>query len=153
MHIVICEEHGWVYVGIYDGFNGPDATDYLLNNMFYAVHDELKGFLCNRNRNSSNKLKSEDVLEALSEAMRKTEDAFLKIINEMINHNPVLAMMGSCVLVMLMKGEDVYLMNVGDSRAVLATRIGNHPQLTMDHSTHVKEVGFLDLLKLSNYLI
>jgi pyruvate dehydrogenase phosphatase len=71
----------------------------------------------------------------------------------MINHNPVLAMMGSCVLVMLMKGEDVYLMNVGDSRAVLATRIGNHPQLTMDHSTHVKEVGFLDLLKLSNYLI
>ncbi|PNX61771.1 putative protein phosphatase 2C 4-like protein, partial [Trifolium pratense] len=45
MHIVICEEHGWVYVGIYDGFNGPDATDYLLNNMFYAVHDELKGFL------------------------------------------------------------------------------------------------------------
>ncbi|KAK2360749.1 putative protein phosphatase 2C [Trifolium repens] len=139
MHIVICEEHGWVYVGIYDGFNGPDATDYLLNNMFYAVHDELKGFLCNRNRNSSNKLKSEDVLEALSEAMRKTEDAFLKIINEMINHNPVLAMMGSCVLVMLMKGEDVYLMNVGDSRAVLATRIGNHPQLTMDHSTHVKE--------------
>ncbi|PNX57084.1 putative protein phosphatase 2C 4-like protein, partial [Trifolium pratense] len=43
MHIVICEEHGWVYVGIYDGFNGPDATDYLLNNMFYAVHDELKG--------------------------------------------------------------------------------------------------------------
>ncbi|KAB1224102.1 putative protein phosphatase 2C 23 [Morella rubra] len=28
--------------------------------------------------------------------------------------------MGSCVLVMLMRGEDVYLMNVGDSRAMLA---------------------------------
>ncbi|KAK2377048.1 putative protein phosphatase 2C [Trifolium repens] len=72
--------------------------------------------------------------------MRKTEDAFFNIIDEMINHNPVLAMMGSCVLVMLMKGEDVYLLNVGDSRPVLATGIGNHPQLTMDHSTHVKEV-------------
>jgi len=145
MHIVICEDHGWVYVGIYDGFNGPDATDYLLHNMFYAVHDELKGFLCKQN---CNKVKSEEgfshseVLEALSEAMRKTEDAFLKIIDEMITHNPVLAMMGSCVLVMLMKGEDVYLMNVGDSRAVLATQIGNPLQLTMDHSTHVKEVVF-----------
>jgi pyruvate dehydrogenase phosphatase len=71
----------------------------------------------------------------------------------MINHNHVLAMMGSYLLVVLMKGEDLYLLNVGDSRAVLATRIGNHPQLTMDHSTHVKEVVFLDLFKLSNYLI
>jgi pyruvate dehydrogenase phosphatase len=51
----------------------------------------------------------------------------------MINHNHVLAMMGSYLLVVLMKGEDLYLLNVGDSRAVLATRIGIHPQLTMDH--------------------
>jgi serine/threonine protein phosphatase PrpC len=35
--------------------------------------------------------------------------------------------MGSYVLVMLMKGEDVYLLNACDSRAVLATQIGNHP--------------------------
>jgi pyruvate dehydrogenase phosphatase len=47
-------------VGSYDGFNGPDATGYLLNDTFYAVHDELKGFLCNQNRNSSNKLKSKE---------------------------------------------------------------------------------------------
>jgi hypothetical protein len=66
---------------------------------FYAVHDELKGFLCYKNRNSSNKVKSEedfchiDVLEALFEAMRKIEDAFFNIIiDDMINHNPVLAM-------------------------------------------------------------
>ncbi|CAJ2656006.1 unnamed protein product [Trifolium pratense] len=78
---------------------------------------QLKGFLCNQNRNSSNKAKSEDgfchmdVLEALYEAMRKTDDAFFNIINEMVNHNPVLAMIGSCVLVMLIKGEDVYLIN------------------------------------------
>jgi hypothetical protein len=53
MHIVIYEEHGWVYVEIYDGFNVPDATGYLLNDIFYVVHDELKEFLCNQNRNSS----------------------------------------------------------------------------------------------------
>jgi len=34
-----------------------------------------------------------------------------------------LALMGSCVLVMLMKGEDVYVMNVGDSRAILAKKL------------------------------
>jgi serine/threonine protein phosphatase PrpC len=32
----------------------------------------------------------------------------------MINHNHVLAMMGSYLLVVLMKGEDLYLLNVGD---------------------------------------
>ncbi|KAG4400809.1 hypothetical protein AAZX31_07G124600 [Glycine max] len=203
VHIVICEDHGWVFVGIYDGFNGPDATDFLLNNLFYAVNDELKEILCGHNKfesmvmdsdtleldenvflscngnggadggcsSSENKenypieneelnlecasegeegmnginsekvgLSHSDVLEALSEALRKTEDAFMKTVDEMIGHNPVLAMMGSCVLVMLMKGQEVYLMNVGDSRAALATHTGESLQLTMDHGTHVKEV-------------
>ncbi|KAG5092055.1 hypothetical protein JHK82_050833 [Glycine max] len=202
VHIVICEDHGWVFVGIYDGFNGPDATDFLLNNLFYAVNDELKEMLCAHNKFESMAMDSDsleleenvllsgkgnggvdggcssseykenypieneelnlecasegeegmnginsqkvdlshsDVLQALSEALRKTEDAFLKTVDEMIGHNPVLAMMGSCVLVMLMKGQDVYLMNVGDSRAVLATHTGEPLQLTMDHSTQVKE--------------
>ncbi|MED6188916.1 hypothetical protein PIB30_090580 [Stylosanthes scabra] len=154
LHIVICENHGWVYVGIYDGFNGPDATDYLLNNLFYAVYEELNKILCSQDCKKEVKVGMEkmmegnenaklsecgDVLEGLSSAMRTTEEAFLKRSDEMIDENPVLAMMGSCVLVMLMKREDVYLMNVGDSRAVLATHNGNSLQLTMDHSTHVKE--------------
>lgn len=192
LHIVICEDHGWVFVGIYDGFNGPDATDFLLNNLFYAVNDELKEILCGHNKfelkdsdslelrekvlfegngvvdgccssgengelnlecvsegveriNGMNiervDLSHSDVLQALSESLRKTEDSFMRTAEEMIGQNPVLAMMGSCVLVMLMKGQDVYLMNVGDSRAVLATHSGESLQLTMEHSTHVKEVA------------
>jgi len=233
VHIVISEEHGWVFAGIYDGFNGPDATDYLLDNLFYSVHEELKGMLCGdrseeflgleekvllglvkgsgrssklrkrmengcgssvldkgqytllnqmanldslncskkmgglKSRNGCEELMQlelsvkgassfghSDVLVALSEALRKTEDAFLKKVDEVIGNNPVLTMMGSCVLVMLMKGEDVYLMNVGDSRAILANHTANSLQLTMEHSTLVKEVsvymhvicgtGFLD---------
>ncbi|XP_035544668.1 probable protein phosphatase 2C 23 [Juglans regia] len=61
-----------------------------------------------------------EVLRALSEALRKTEDAYLEIADDNVEKSPELALMGSCVLVMLMKNEDVYLMNVGDSRAVLA---------------------------------
>ncbi|KAF8402906.1 hypothetical protein HHK36_010998 [Tetracentron sinense] len=238
VHVVISEEHGWVFVGIYDGFNGPDAPDFLLSNLYPAVHKELKGLLwddksesatttaathnpapssypnsekevsfqsdnsshsmtrnhtensCSqcveqenypsgsgdvnldsnskrkRRRNSKNRfngaakkweenqrrwkcewdrerleldqrlkqqlsrsgsdgaaaINHSDVLKALSQALRKTEEAYLEIADKMVRENPELALMGSCVLVMLMKGEDVYLMNVGDSRAVLAQK-------------------------------
>ncbi|KAH6826427.1 poltergeist like 4 [Perilla frutescens var. hirtella] len=194
VHIVISEENGWVFVGIYDGFNGPDATDFLLNNLYANVYNELKGFLwhdqpesCESTANSSSLLsKSLDgkervdldmklreklsdlssdggVLKALSEALRKTEASYLEIADMMLMENPELALMGSCVLVMVMKGDDVYLMNVGDSRAVLGMKKDykeesqygyeyeeeeddddnvhylSASQLTMDHSTSVKE--------------
>ncbi|KAF3449195.1 hypothetical protein FNV43_RR09923 [Rhamnella rubrinervis] len=231
VHLIISEEHGWVFVGIFDGFNGPDAPDYLLSNLYSAVHKELKGLLwnekfessnnssasnasnsteegkdldCNSKRKKKKNLKSQtqrrwkcewnrerlgadrklkenfkrqssnggvgainhsDVLKALSNALRKTEDSYLDIADKMVMENPELALMGSCVLVMLMKGEDVYLLNVGDSRAVLARKAEPKPgdldrineetlhdgdeydnfpnltclQLTMDHSTYVKE--------------
>jgi Protein phosphatase 2C len=58
------------------------------------------------------------VLDAMSLALKKADERFLS----MADTNPELALMGSCVLVMLMKGEDLYLMNVGDSRAVLAQK-------------------------------
>ncbi|KAK7856803.1 putative protein phosphatase 2c 66 [Quercus suber] len=251
VHVVVSEEHGWVFVGIYDGFNGPDAPDYLLSNLYSFAHRELKGLLwddgfesattttttignttaggaaaapvsssssvfgedsdqdCARNRTrgdacahcvveeqenypcpsgddsnsdldspnpnrkrgrnskskyrgnaakkweenqrrwkcewdrerveldrrlkeqlnksgspsaSSKAINHADVLKALSQALRKTEESYLEIADKMAVENPELALMGSCVLVMLMKGEDVYVMNVGDSRAVLAQK-------------------------------
>ncbi|XP_057955869.1 probable protein phosphatase 2C 4 [Malania oleifera] len=239
VHVVVSEEHGWVFVGIYDGFNGPDAPDYLVSNLYSAVHKELKGLLwddekfdsspaaappatpassddwnysemdnshqfvdsdfprnrttegCSQceeqenypcgsgenfdlnlkrnkqgknlrskcrgagkkweenqrrwrcewdrerqeldrrlkeqlNRSGSDRSKAinhSDVLKALSQALKKTEEAYLEIADKMVVENPELALMGSCVLVMLMKGEDVYVMNVGDSRAVLAQKV------------------------------
>ncbi|KAF3794070.1 putative protein phosphatase 2C 23 [Nymphaea thermarum] len=201
VHVVISEEHGWLFVGIYDGFNGPDAPDYLLSNLYTAVQMELKGLLwdqppslggaqqngCSssveepnvyasdqnwtiggygnsentekkkngmkrwKRRNSRSRFKGVTkkweesqrrwkeqygsstategtvdhgrVLKALARALRKTEEDYLEIADKMLSENPELALMGSCVLVMLMKGEDVYLMNVGDSRGVLAQKV------------------------------
>ncbi|GMI97103.1 pol-like 5 [Hibiscus trionum] len=211
VHVVVSEEHEWVFVGIYDGFNGPDAPDYLLSNLYSNVHKELKGLLWDdgfeqapanspedeeqsresgleqenhsgekddvyknsgskpkKGRNSKAKYKGAamrweenqrrwkcewdrerleldrklkeqlsrnksdgsrsvpinhgDVLNALSQALKKTEESYLDIADKMLMENPELALMGSCVLAMLMKGEDVYVMNVGDSRAVLAQK-------------------------------
>ncbi|XP_042411037.1 probable protein phosphatase 2C 4 [Zingiber officinale] len=227
VHVVVSDDHDWLFVGIYDGFNGPDATDYLLSNLYSAVHRELKVLLpedredslshdrindllapapadrLNRGRHSRSKtrgagwkweehrrrsrrefererselderLKHENgrsstvhhsrVLKALYRALRSTEESFLDIADKLVPENPELALMGSCVLVMLMNGDDVYLMNVGDSRAILARKAGQGKagqdlesineealfdqmpslsalQLTSDHTTSVaKEV-------------
>ncbi|KAJ1375489.1 hypothetical protein SESBI_50952 [Sesbania bispinosa] len=43
--VVVSEEHGWVFMGIYNGFNGLDAPEYLLSNLYTVVHKELKGLL------------------------------------------------------------------------------------------------------------
>ncbi|CAN6308708.1 unnamed protein product [Urochloa humidicola] len=226
VHIVVSEERGWVFVGIYDGFNGPDATDFLVSHLYAAVHRELRGLLwdqcdqeeqndqqtdqptsttasdnqdqpahrrrarrsrpprgadddqrrwkCEWERDGSNlkpptqrppRSSSENdhlaVLKALARALRKTEEAYLDVADKMVGEFPELALMGSCVLAMLMKGEDMYLMNVGDSRAVLGTMdsvdleqisqgsfdglVGDCSpllsavQLTSDHSTSVRE--------------
>ncbi|KAG2267598.1 hypothetical protein Bca52824_062153 [Brassica carinata] len=174
VHVVVSEEHGWLFVGIYDGFNGPDATDYLLSHLYPTLHRELKGLLwddpkpqdldrscldesCSdrvdndqcegrwrcewerekkdldrrlkeqinnrKSRSDSDQLTNHsDVLKALSLALRKTEEAYLDTADKMLEENPELALMGSCVLVMLMKGEDIYVMNVGDSRVVLGQK-------------------------------
>ncbi|KAL3518196.1 hypothetical protein ACH5RR_020785 [Cinchona calisaya] len=252
VHVVVSEEHGWVFVGIYDGFNGPDAPDYLLSNLYSAVHKELKGLLwddkfdssannsstslensnsgmedlnqsgseevsrhrtkdgCSRgveqesyprgngemsfdsrisksrkisrskyrgvakkweenqkkwrcefdrerleldrrlkeqlnknNSNGSGSVNHSDVLKALSQALKKTEEAYLDLADKMVLDNPELALMGSCVLVMLMKGEDVYVMNVGDSRAVLAQK--KEPDLWSQDLERINEETLHDL--------
>ncbi|KAJ4878963.1 putative protein phosphatase 2C 4 [Raphanus sativus] len=189
VHVVVSEEHDWLFVGIYDGFNGPDAPDYLLSHLYPTLHRELKGLLRDgpRGQYSERRWRCEwdqemqdldrqlkeqlnrgpltnhsDVLHALSEALRKTEETYLDTADKMLEENPELALMGSCVLVMLMKGEDVYVMNVGDSRAVLGQRLEQNneetlmkscerdhdsslvsdlsaSQLTVDHSTNIEE--------------
>ncbi|XWS38720.1 hypothetical protein CRYUN_Cryun19dG0155000 [Craigia yunnanensis] len=60
------------------------------------------------------------VLRALSRALEMTEVAYLDMTDKVLGTNPELALMGSCLLVVLMRDEDVYVMNVGDSRAIVA---------------------------------
>uniref|UniRef100_A0A7N0UX12 PPM-type phosphatase domain-containing protein n=1 Tax=Kalanchoe fedtschenkoi TaxID=63787 RepID=A0A7N0UX12_KALFE len=260
VHVVVSEEHGWLFVGIYDGFNGPDAPEFLMANFYRAMYNELQGlfwevedeippnvdaeivedesvqppvaqgavkkvtFLTEQtssgrrrlwellaeddpddgldlsgserfafsvddaisvnkagsavNRrwllrsklrlgllsnskhregygkkvlfpwkfgleSSKDKEETEDkveeerpprsgkrrkvgpvdhelVLNAMSRALDLTEAAYLDMTDKFLDRNPELALMGSCLLVVLMRDEDVYVMNVGDSRAIVA---------------------------------
>ncbi|GAU24814.1 hypothetical protein TSUD_157270 [Trifolium subterraneum] len=257
VHVVVSEEQGWLFVGIYDGFNGPDAPEFLMGNMYRAVYNELQGLfweveetmesnpvevknktegenssaglvnvvgeietgtvskrrrlwellaedpedgldlsgsdrfafsvddalsVSNSNAGSASsrrwlllsKLKNglskhregngrkllpwnlgneeekeeksevenkpsasgtdsgggrrrklgpvdhDLVLNAMSRALQVTELAYLDMTDKLLDTNPELALMGSCLLVVLMRDEDVYVMNVGDSRAIVA---------------------------------
>ncbi|TKY55554.1 phosphatase 2C 29 [Spatholobus suberectus] len=218
VHVVVSEEQGWLFVGIYDGFNGPDAPEFLMGHLYRAVHDELQGLFWELEEEETNpvtknnevteskrrrlwELLAEDgldlsgsdrfafsvddalsvnkanagsavsrrwlllsklkhglskqkeegngrgwnlgneekekekpcgrkrrvgpvdhglVLGALSRALQVTELAYLDMTDKLLETNPELALMGSCLLVALMRDEDVYVMNVGDSRAIVA---------------------------------
>lgn len=246
VHVVLSEEQGWLFIGIYDGFSGPDAPDFLMCNLYRAIDKELEGLLWDyeeeetsengrgertrsmrlsellqmelmeeyatdrslsvsditsrrfdsisfqtehvshtsdgqrlkrsavgaklkkivkkqkslrkklfpwnydwdRDRNRTHQMNDVDrgfpttaeeesgpmpnrrlksgpvdhdsILDAMTRGLQSTEDAYVAMVESTLDTNPELALMGSCVLVMLMKDEDVYVMNLGDSRVVLA---------------------------------
>ncbi|XP_010531731.1 PREDICTED: protein phosphatase 2C 29 [Tarenaya hassleriana] len=81
-----------------------------------------------KKRRKAGPIDHELVLRAMSNALEATEQAFLEMTDKVLDTNPELALMGSCLLVVLMRDEDVYVMNLGDSRALIA-------------QYHVKEEG------------
>lgn len=229
VHVVVSEENKWLFVGIYDGFNGPGAPEFLVSNLYRTVIDQLRltfseedeeakdrkesvsnagtpqkknhesthsdhhhhhhhhhssplsvlknGFRNFRKENGSwswsHKAKkgeesdfdldarfrrrlrpftgSEDhssVLGALSKAMETIELNYLKLTEAALSEHPELAIMGSGALVVFVRGKDVYVMNLGDSSAVIAQMGENTSpelttalELTVNHSTNNIEVN------------
>nr|XP_023910781.1 protein phosphatase 2C 32 [Quercus suber] len=80
------------------------------------------------------------VLRAMARALERTEEAYMEMVEKAHDKNPELALMGSCVLVMLMKDQDVYVMNLGDSRVILAQERPNdrypNPSFLKDDARH-----------------
>ncbi|CAN6551384.1 unnamed protein product [Malus baccata var. baccata] len=61
------------------------------------------------------------VLDSLQRALSQAENDFLYMVDQEMVDRPDLVSVGSCVLVVLLHGKDLYTLNLGDSRAVLAT--------------------------------
>ncbi|CDY31682.1 BnaA05g08650D [Brassica napus] len=182
VQLAVFEKQGWLFAGIYDGFNGPDAPEFLMANLYRAVHSELQGLFWEleeeeegdnrkrlwellaeaqaedgldlsgsdrfafsvddqgvsseaevvdsvrveetvekrKKRRKVGTVDHELVLKAMSNGLEATEQAFLEMTDKVLDTNPELALMGSCLLVALMRDDDVYIMNIGDSRALVA---------------------------------
>ncbi|KAK3441062.1 hypothetical protein EUGRSUZ_B01309 [Eucalyptus grandis] len=174
---VCSEENGWLYCGIYDGFNGRDAADFLAGTLYdtftnyfnasldweskqeclkafdssdaygslqYILEDNSytshgKNLLsknCNfENPNPENVMKNAQnfhmnmpsesfqrgVVDCLLHALNQAENDFLYMVEQEMEDRPDLVSVGSCVLVVLLHGNNLYTLSLGDSRAVLAT--------------------------------
>ncbi|XP_057417442.1 probable protein phosphatase 2C 40 [Lotus japonicus] len=64
---------------------------------------------------------SNGVLDSLQSALSQAENDFLYMVEQEMEERPDLVSIGSCVLLLLLHGNDLYTLNLGDSRAVLAT--------------------------------
>ncbi|KAK3154959.1 hypothetical protein QOZ80_2BG0197100 [Eleusine coracana subsp. coracana] len=184
VHVVVSEDQRWLFVGIYDGFNGPEAPDFLVANLYRFLVRELRGIFYEEAGAESKRLwqflaggEDEDseldfsgsgrfalslarikerrnpiwahlaaagdnerewgtrrltaapvvtdhkaVLGALTRALAAAEAAYLDMTNQSMESHPELAVTGACLLVTLLRDDDVYVMNLGDSRAVVAQR-------------------------------
>ena len=80
------------------------------------------------------------VLDCLVRALAQAESDFMYMVEQSMEDRPDLVSVGSCVLTILLHGKDLYVLNLGDSRAVLATCdvVENGPlqaiQLTETHT-------------------
>ncbi|XP_031272949.1 probable protein phosphatase 2C 40 [Pistacia vera] len=171
---VCSEEHGWLFCGIYDGFNGRDAADFLAGTLYetvsyysnlvewesksdairapdgldldgslqYILEDSSTSpegnFPSSKSSNKDLSVKSfgneslcpkmeiscshrQAVLDSLQRALIQAENDFLHMVEQEMEERPDLVSVGSCVLVVLIHGNDLYTLNLGDSRAVLAS--------------------------------
>lgn len=99
--------------GVYDGHGGSKCAEYLKDNLH------------------NNVILQPEFPNNIPEAIRKgsylTEENFLKLAcpSPEQPHNKA----GSCAIVILVVNEDVYILNVGDSRAIGS--VSDHPSDSM----------------------
>ncbi|XP_052875006.1 probable protein phosphatase 2C 40 isoform X1 [Gossypium arboreum] len=163
---VCSEENEWLFCAIYDGFNGRDAADFLAGTLYETImfnfnllDSESKQYVPSIDTASdeSSYLEMEvssrsfrnGVLDILHRALSQAENDFLYMVEQEMEDRPDLVSVGSCVLVMLLHGNNLYTLNLGDSRAVLATfDEGND----MDQSGRLKAIQLTDSHTVDNEL-
>ncbi|CBI26073.3 unnamed protein product, partial [Vitis vinifera] len=138
---VCSEENGWLFCAIYDGFNGRDAADFLAGTLYETIvcyfnlldWESEQEFVRTSNglgldgslQNILDDVISDSfrhrVLDSLQRSLSQAEHDFLYMVEQEMEDRPDLVSVGSCVLVVLLIGNDLYTVNLGDSRAVLAT--------------------------------
>ena len=88
--------------GVYDGHGGSKCAEYLKDNLHNNIILEPSF--------------PHDIADAIQRGAEKTEDDFLKLVCPSPDqpHNKA----GSCAIMILVINDDIYILNVGDSRAL-----------------------------------
>ncbi|KAJ3697194.1 hypothetical protein LUZ61_000899 [Rhynchospora tenuis] len=165
---VCSERNGLLFCGIYDGFNGRDAADFLASTLYENIryylyrleqqisqhhglsqsnHNNVRSELTRSIRIPETEEGNDDqlvwsgsfqngVVDCLVHALEQAENDFLCRVEMEMEDRPDLVSIGSCVLIVLLHGSDLYVLNLGDSRAVLATVDNNDLRAVQLTETH-----------------
>ncbi|CAD8104011.1 unnamed protein product [Paramecium primaurelia] len=107
------------YFGIYDGHGGSACADFLRDNLHQFVVKEPE-FPWNP-------------INAITKGFEAAEKCFLQIAQDSFNKG-IPERSGSCAIVVLIIGDNCYVANVGDSRAILSVENGKKViDLSKDH--------------------
>ncbi|KAI4298534.1 hypothetical protein L6164_032081 [Bauhinia variegata] len=123
-----------IYIGVYDGHGGPEASRFVNKRLFPYLHKfatEQGGL-------------SEEVIK---KAFNATEEEFLHLVRRSLPISPQIASVGSCCLLGAISDNVLYVANLGDSRAVLGRRDSERKKcpivaecLSTDHNVAFEEV-------------
>ncbi|GAA0166611.1 protein phosphatase [Lithospermum erythrorhizon] len=122
------------YVGVYDGHGGPEASIFVNQRLFpYLTKFSMEhGGLS---------------VDVIKKAFNATEEDFTRLVRGSFPFKPKIATVGSCCLLGAISNDELFVANLGDSRAVLG-RKGLHGEdrsvvaerLSTDHNVAVEEV-------------
>lgn len=108
------------FFSILDGHGGAKCVDFLKENLVSYILNEPTF--------------PNDVDLSIKEAMDKLEFDFLNYFATNDNRNSILDLSGSCVLLCLTVDDEIYIANIGDSRAVLVkNKLRDTKAITTDH--------------------
>ncbi|KAL8541552.1 hypothetical protein ACS0TY_002715 [Phlomoides rotata] len=121
------------YIGVYDGHGGPEASRFVNSHLFPYLHKFSKeqGGLST---------------EVIKKAFNATEEEFTRLVKRSLPVKPQIASVGSCCLVGAISDGELYVANLGDSRAVLGRRGFDGEKklvaerLSTDHNVSCEEV-------------
>jgi len=106
------------FFGVFDGHGGETCSSFLKHNFLNFLIED-KSFPI-------------DIKEAIINAVEKAEKEFNRKYVDMLNNN--IDFSGSCACIVLIIECKIYVINIGDSRAIMSLNNGNKIQpLTIDH--------------------
>jgi protein phosphatase 1L len=117
------------YFGLFDGHGGRDVADYVSEHLHARLYEKLRN--AEAGTGGVDSLTDEAVLSSLA-------TSFVELQTDIEESDPPM-MGGSVAVVALMIGEQLYVANCGDARAVLGRASGSVARLSKDHKPHDPE--------------